>query len=196
MKFSAYVCGISRAWAVYPFGFSYGSKKKGNLHQLKTDSAERKVPVYCLLKTDEYQIFHNHVVEQRLLNQENLYLFSNWNENSKLNKHTVTTPFRMIMNELFKTHDYSFHSFRHTAANHLSILLNCDYAPLVKNLTDYTAEEYQSIRTELLRNTHGQNHWFMIAHLLGHIDLRKPLKAIFIWATWSLDIKYCNITQT
>jgi integrase len=80
----------------------YGSKKKGNLHQLKTDSAERKVPVYCLLKTDEYQIFHNHVVEQRLLNQENLYLFRNWNENSKLNKHTVTTPFRMIMNELLK----------------------------------------------------------------------------------------------
>ena len=76
-------------------------KKKGNLHQLKTDSAERKVPVYCLLKTDEYQIFHNHVVEQRLLNQENLYLFSNWNENNKLNKHAVTTPFRMIMNELF-----------------------------------------------------------------------------------------------
>lgn len=155
----------------------YGSKKKGNLHQLKTDSAERKVPVYCLLKTDEYQLFHNHVVEQRLLNQQNLYLFRNWNENSKLNKHTVTTPFRMIMNELFKTHDYSFHSFRHTAANHLSVLLNCDYAPLVKNLTDYTEEQYQSIRTELLRHTHGQNHWFMIAHLLGHIDPTETFKS-------------------
>lgn len=155
----------------------YGSKKKGNLHQLKTDSAERKVPVYCLLKPDEYQLFHNHVVEQRLPNQENLYLFRNWNENSKLNKHTVTTPFRMIMNELFKDHDYSFHSFRHTAANHLSVFLNCNYAPLVKNLTDYTEEEYQSIRAELLRHTHGQNHWFMIAHLLGHIDPTETFKS-------------------
>ena len=155
----------------------YGSKKQGNLHQLKTDSAERKVPVDCLLKADEYQLFHSYVVEQRLLNQQNLYLFRNWNQNIKLNKHTVTTPFRMIMNELFKDHDYSFHSFRHTAANHLSVVLNCDYAPLVKNLTDYTEEEYQSIRAELLRNKHGQNHWFMIAHLLGHIDPTETFKS-------------------
>lgn len=155
----------------------YGSKKQGNLHPLKTDSAERTVPVACLLKADEYHLFHSYVVEQRLLNQQNLYLFRNWNENSKLNKHTVTTPFRMIMNELFKHHDYSFHSFRHTAANHLSVVLNCNYAPLVKNLTDYTEEEYQSIRAELLRNTHGQNHWFIISHLLGHIDPTETFKS-------------------
>lgn len=35
----------------------YGSKKQGNLHKLKTDSAERIVPVYCLLKDDEYRLF-------------------------------------------------------------------------------------------------------------------------------------------
>ncbi|MHA3116570.1 site-specific integrase [Acinetobacter sp. ANC 4635] len=155
----------------------YGSKKLGNLHQLKTDSAERKLPVYCLLKPDEYQLFHSYVVEQRLPNQKNLYLFHNWNQNSKLNRHTVTTPFRMIMSGLFKDHDYSFHSFRHTAANHLALVLNCNYAPLVKNLTNYTEEEYQSIRAELLRNTHGQNHWFMIAHLLGHIDPTETFKS-------------------
>jgi integrase len=155
----------------------YGSKKQGNLHQLKTDSAERKIPVFCLLKAVEYDLFHRHVVEQRLLKQPNLYLFRHWNQNSKLNKHTVTTPFRMIMNELFKDHDYSFHSFRHTTANHLSIVLNCDYAPLVKNMTDYTEEEYQSIRAELIRNTHGQNHWFIIAHLLGHIEPTETFKS-------------------
>ena len=155
----------------------YGSKKQGNLHELKTDSAERKVPVHCLLKTDEYQLFHGHVIEQLLLKQKNLYLFRNWNENKKLNKHTVTTPFKMIMNELFDYHNYSFHSFRHTAANHLSVLLNSDYTPLVKNLTDYTEEEYQSIRAEILRNSHGQHHWFIIAHLLGHIDPTETFKS-------------------
>ncbi|WP_410487659.1 tyrosine-type recombinase/integrase [Acinetobacter baumannii] len=155
----------------------YGSKKQGNLHELKTDSAERIVPVYCLLKADEYQLFHSYVVEQRLLKQKNLYLFRNWNENTKLNRHTVTTPFKMILNELFNYHDYSFHSFRHTAANHLSVLLNSDYTPLVKNLTDYTEEEYQSIRAEILRNSHGQHHWFIIAHLLGHIDPTETFKS-------------------
>lgn len=59
----------------------------------------------------------------------------------------------------------------------LSVVLNCNYAPLVKNVTDYTEEEYQPIRTELLRNTHGQNHWFMIAHLLGHIDPTETSKS-------------------
>lgn len=155
----------------------YGSKKQGDLHQLKTDSAERKIPVYCLLKADEYRLFHSYVVEQRLLNQQNLYLFRNWNNNNKLNKHTVTTPFKMILNESLKEHDYSFHSFRHTAANNLSVVLNCNYAPLVKKLTDYTEQEYQSIRTELLRNTHGQNHWFIIAHLLGHIVPTETFKS-------------------
>ena len=155
----------------------YGSKKQGNLHKLKTDSAERIVPVYCLLKDDEYRLFQSYVVEQRLLNQPNLYLFRNWNKNTKLNKHTVTTPFKMMMNELFKHHDYSFHSFRHTAANHLSLLLNCSYDPLVKSFTDYTEEEYHAIRAELLQNPHGQNHWFIIAHLLGHIDPSETFKS-------------------
>lgn len=155
----------------------YGSKKKGNLHELKTDSSERKIPVFYLLKAEEYHLFHSHVVEQRLLKQNDLYLFRNWRKNSKLNNYTVTTPFRIIMNELFKDHDYSFHSFRHTAANHLAILLNGDYTTLGKNLTDYTEKEYHSIRAELIRNTHGQNHWFILAHLLGHIEPTETFKS-------------------
>lgn len=73
-------------------------------------------------------------------------------------------------NKLNREHHYSFHSFHHTAANHLSLLLNCEYAPLVEELTDYNIDEYQKIRHELLQNQHGQNHWFIIAHLLDHIE--------------------------
>ncbi|GAA5012364.1 hypothetical protein GCM10023206_21130 [Acinetobacter puyangensis] len=155
----------------------YGSKKQGNQHKLKTDSAERNIPIYILLKKEEYQLLNRYVIEQRLLNQNNLYLFHHWNESTKLNKHSVTMPFKTIMNGLFNDHDYSFHSFRHTAANHLSLILNCDYAPLVHQLTDYTEQEYQEIRAEILRNSHGQNHWFIIAHLLGHIDPSETFKS-------------------
>ena len=121
----------------------YGSKKQGNQHLLKTDSAERIVPAYALLKDDEYQFFSDFVVEKRLENKKGLYLFSNLNENKKLNKHTVTVPLKLILNQVFKEHHYSFHSFRHTAANHLSLLLNCEYAPLVQELTDYSENEYE-----------------------------------------------------
>ena len=155
----------------------YGSKKQGNLHQLKTDSAERIIPAYCLLKAEEYQLFHRYVVEQRLSRQVKSYLFHSWNDDSKLNKHSVTTPFKKIMNDLFTQHDYSFHSFRHTAANHLALLLNCEYEPLVQQLTDYTEAEYTLIRKELLRSPQGQNHWFVIAHLLGHIDPSETFKS-------------------
>ncbi|ESK38717.1 hypothetical protein P256_01536 [Acinetobacter nectaris CIP 110549] len=155
----------------------YGSKKQGNQHLLKTDSAERIVPTYVLLKSDEYTFFHNYVVEKRLENKKNSYLFSNFNENKKLNKHTVTAPLKQFFNQIFKEHHYSFHSFRHTAANHLSLLLNCEYAPLVKELTDYSVDEYQKIRHELLQNQYGQNHWFIIAHLLGHIEPIETFKS-------------------
>lgn len=155
----------------------YGSKKQGNQHLLKTDSAERIVPAYALLKDDEYQFFSDFVVEKRLENKKSLYLFSNLNENKKLNKHPVTVPLKLILNQVFKGHHYSFHSFRHTAANHLSLLLNCEYAPLVQKLTDYSENEYQKIRAELLQNQHGQNHWFVIAHLLGHIEPVETFKS-------------------
>ena len=155
----------------------YGSKKQGNQHLLKTDSAERIVPAYALLKDDEYQFFSDFVVEKRLENKKSLYLFSNLNENKKLNRHTVTVPLKLIMNQVFKGHHYSFHSFRHTTANHLSLVLNCEYAPLVQELTDYSADEYQKTRAELLQNEHGQNHWFVIAHLLGHIEPVETFKS-------------------
>ena len=155
----------------------YGSKKQNNLHQLKTDSAERVVPVYCLLKSHEYEIFHQFVVNRRLLSKEKLYLFSEWNENTKFNKNFVTTPLRIFFNEIFQQHDYSFHSFRHTSANNLALILNAEYEPLVKILTDYSFEEYSYIRTELLRNAQGQNHWFVLAHLLGHIDPGETFKS-------------------
>ncbi|MHA3097455.1 site-specific integrase [Acinetobacter brisouii] len=155
----------------------YGSKKQGNQHLLKTDCAERIVPAYALLKDDEYQFFSDFVVEKRLENKKSLYLFSNLNENKKLNKHTVTMPLKLILNQIFKEHHYSFHSFRHTAANHLSLLLNCEYEPLVQELTDYSENEYEKIRAELLQNQHGQNHWFVIAHILGHIEPIETFKS-------------------
>ena len=154
----------------------YGSKQQGNLHRLKTDSAERTVPVYCLLKTQEYKSFHDYVIQQRQLHPSRGFLFHSFNHLTRINHHVVTTQFKLIMNNLFDEHDYSFHSLRHTAANHLALLLNTDYQPWVALMTDYTKEEYLNIRRELLRNDQDQNHWFLIAHLLGHLDPSETFK--------------------
>ena len=37
--------------------------------------------------------------------------------------------------------------------------------------------KYEKIRAELLQNQHGQNHWFVIAHLLGHIEPVETFKS-------------------
>ncbi len=50
---------------------------------------------------------------------------------------------------------------------------------LCKSLTDYSENEYQKIRAELLQNQHGQNHWFVTAHLLGHIEPVETFKSLY-----------------
>ena len=82
----------------------YGSKKQGNQHLLKTDSAERIVPAYALLKAEEYQFFSNFVVNKRLERNKKIYLFSNLNENKKLNKHIITAQLKKILDQIFKKH--------------------------------------------------------------------------------------------
>ncbi len=79
-----------------------GQKKIGNEHRLKTDSAQRSVPVYCLLKASEYQQFHQYVVKQRLTKKPNDYLFSQFNENKKLSQHMLTAPFKNFMDQLLQ----------------------------------------------------------------------------------------------
>ena len=155
----------------------YGSEKIGNEHRLKTDSAQRSVPVYCLLKASEYQQFHQYVVKQRLTKKPNDYLFSQFNENKKLSQHMLTAPFKNFMDQLFKQHHYTFHSFRHSAANHLALIFKCDYHFLSDSLTDYTEVEYNQLRAELLRNSIDQNHWIIIAHLLGHLEPIETFKS-------------------
>lgn len=155
----------------------YGSKKQGNHHQLKTDSAERIVPIYCLLKQNEYHLFHQFIIERRLSSAKNSYIFCEWNQHTKLNKNAVTMPFISLLNQTLKKHDYSFHSLRHSAANHFALILTCEYSPWVEKLTDYAFDEYHHIRQELLRNPHDQNHWFIIAHLLGHIEPAETFKS-------------------
>lgn len=148
----------------------YGSKKQGNLHLLKTDSAERRLPIYCLLNHDEKSLLQSYVVQQRLSHQPNNYLFHPWNSTARFSSHHVTTPFKLLMNEFFDDHNYSFHSFRHTAANNLALLLICDDLNIVQELTELPVEKILDIRQHLSRNAMGQDKWFHIAHLLGHIE--------------------------
>lgn len=148
----------------------YGSKKLGNLQQLKTDSARRILPVYCLLNDEEKNLFHDYIVQQRLSVKPSSYLFHLWNSSARLPTHSVTKPFKLIMDELFEEHDYSFHAFRHSAANNFALVLNVEDLKVVQKFVDFSEENIVYMRQQLLRTFTGQDKWFLIAHLLGHID--------------------------
>jgi integrase len=144
-------------------------RAKHQQHLLKTDSAERNLNIQILLTQEEHVKFQHYCQTRRRAYTPNQYLFTMWNSAERLKPHLVTLPFQRIFDTLLPGHRYSFHSLRHTAANSLALILNMDYT-FVSTFTDYSIEHYNLIRGQLLRSQIPQDCWYLLAHLLGHIE--------------------------
>ncbi|MGN9714499.1 site-specific integrase [Acinetobacter variabilis] len=159
-------------------------------HHLKTDSAERNLPVSILLKPDEYQAWQDYCIGKRISAHPNDYLFSLWNSNERLSAHVVSQTFSQLINSVLPSSGYSFHSLRHSAANTLALVFNMPY-PMVKVFTDYREEDYTRIRRHLIRSNTAQDLWYSLAHLLGHITPKETFKSYihlaFIMAGYKLS---------
>lgn len=144
-------------------------RAKHQQHLLKTDSAERNLNIQILLTQEEHLKFQYYCQARRRAYMPNQYLFTTWNGTDRLKPHLVTLPFQRILDTLLPEHRYSFHSLRHTAANNLALILNLNYE-FVSTFTDYSNDHYNRIRSHLLRSKAPQDSWYLIAHLLGHIE--------------------------
>lgn len=142
---------------------------KNQQHLLKTDSAERNLNVQILLTKEEHLKFQKYCKTRRLAYMPNQYLFTLWNSIDRLKPNLVTLPFQRILDVILPEHRYSFHSLRHTAANNLAIILNTDYE-FVYAFTNYSNDHYQLLRNDLLRSKTPQDCWYLLSHILGHID--------------------------
>ncbi len=142
---------------------------KNQQHFLKTDSAERNLNVQISLNEEEHLKFQKYCKTRRLSYSPNQYLFTMWNSTERIKPYMVTTPFQKTLDSILPNHCYSFHSLRHTATNNLAMILTLDYK-FVSIITDYSHEHYSLIRTQLLSSQTPQNCWYLLAHLLGHID--------------------------
>jgi len=158
-------------------------------HLLKTDSAERNLNVQILLTKEEHLKFQKYCKTRRLAYTPNQYLFTMWNSIDRLKPNTVTLPFQRILDAILPGHRYSFHSLRHTAANNLAIILTMDYEFVVV-FTDYSNDHYHLSRNELLRSQTPQDCWYLLSHILGHIDptetFRSYLHLAYIIAGYQL----------
>lgn len=165
----------------------YRSKKQENL--LKTDSAERNLNLQILLTEEEHFKFQRYCTTRRRAYSSNDYLFTLWNSAERIKPYMVTTPLQKILNAMLPSHCYTFHSLRHSATNNLAMILNMDYE-FVNAFTDYSYDHYQLLRNDLLRSKTPQDCWYLLSHILGHIDptetFRSYLHLAYIMAGYQL----------
>ena len=164
-------------------------RAKHQQHFLKTDSAERNLNVQILLSEEEHLKFQRYCKKRRMAYTSNQYLFTMWNSAERIKPYMLTAPLQKILDVILPNHCYSFHSLRHTATNNLAMILTMDYES-VSVFTGYSHQHYNLIRSQLLSSQTPQNCWYLLAHLLGHIDptetFRSYLHLAYIMAGYQL----------
>ena len=139
--------------------------KPNRYRRLKSSSAKRVIPIDKLLKTDELQPFITLYYQQKRLKR--LYLFSQGSGDQPLPSVFFSNMMKIIWDRLLITHDFTFHSFRHTAISQLALVLSG--SPLKQVMTDYDRDHSDAIVSAVLANNKEKGIWFGLASLSGHL---------------------------
>lgn len=133
--------------------------------RLKSSSASRLIPINCLLKKDELEQFTQLYHQQKRLKRR--YLFSQGSGDQPLTSVFFSNLMKLIWDRLLGEHDFTFHSFRHTAISQLALVLS--KSPLAQVMTDYDNEQCERIIKGILGYHKDQGSWFGLASLAGHL---------------------------
>lgn len=154
-----------------------------NYHrQVKTTNAKRGIRLDELLTADELNGFiglikkHLNVkVDQKQLGREDCFIFQD-EFGQIFSSRFIRAKTKEIFDTLFNNepHDYSFHSFRHTATNNLALILKGSET-LIKSWIGYSPDHIAKIKNYLLGNTDSiagrQDVWKILAHFVGHSSI-------------------------
>lgn len=133
--------------------------------RLKSSSASRVIPLGCLLHQDEMRLFIELYHCQKRLKRT--YLFSQGSGRQPLPSTFFSNMMKIIWDRLLGEHDFTFHSFRHTAISHLVLALR--KSPLVSVMTDYELEQCNAISKSIIGYHQEQGAWFGLASFAGHL---------------------------
>lgn len=133
--------------------------------RLKSSSASRVIPLVCLLKQDEKKLFIEFYYYQKRLKRT--YLFSQGSGNQPLPSMFFSNMMKIIWDRLVGDHNFTFHSFRHTAISQLALALR--KSPLVTVMTDYELEQCNAISKSIIGYHQEQGTWFGLASFAGHL---------------------------
>ena len=139
--------------------------KPNRYRRLKSSSAKRVIPIDRLLKTDELQQFIAFYYQQKRLKRS--YLFSQGSGDQPLPTVFFSNMMKIIWDRLLSTHDFTFHSFRHTAISQLALVLSD--SPLAQVMTDYDTAHSDAIVKAVLASSKQKGRWFGLASFAGHL---------------------------
>lgn len=137
----------------------------------KSYSAYRKIPLHHLLKADELHAFKTYSQNRKRLLKEQgksvaqpLFLKQSLEET---HENEVNSLLKQLIQPVFGEHNFTYHSLRHSAFNHLYLILK--NSTLSDAFTDYSPHEQLRIRYALLRNRNTQQTWYALSHFAGHL---------------------------
>ena len=133
--------------------------------RLKSSSASRLIPINCLLMKDELEQFTQLYRQQKRLRRR--YLFSQGSGDQPLPSIFFSNLMKLIWDRLLGEHDFTFHSFRHTAISQLALVLS--NSPLAQVMTDYDNEQCKKVIKGVLGYHKDQGSWFGLASYAGHL---------------------------
>ncbi len=137
--------------------------------KLKTASAFRRIPVWALLKEDELALLRDYLTSNVKKTNLNTVVFTVSDAPHKLPSEFPSRLFNVLLNNILIDNNYSLHSFRHTTLSNLALILS-GRQELISDLTDYSPTEIDRIRNALLGREHnGQDRWFALAQVAGHL---------------------------
>ena len=139
--------------------------KPNRYRRLKSSSAKRVIPIDSLFKDDELKLFIAFYYQQKRLKRR--YLFSQGSGDQPLPSVFFSNMMKIIWDRLLIAHDFTFHSFRHTAISQLALVSSG--SPLAQVMTDYDIAHSDAIVSAVLANNKKKGMWFGLASLAGHL---------------------------
>lgn len=133
--------------------------------RLKSSSASRVLPIDRLFKQDEMKLLIELYHHQKRLKRT--YLFSQGSGKQPLPSTFFSNIMKIIWDRLLGKHDFTFHSFRHTAVSHLALVLR--RSPLVSVMTDYDLQQCDAITKSIIGYYQDQGAWFGLSSFAGHL---------------------------
>ena len=152
---------------------------------IKTQSSNRRVPIFALLKPDELHFFMT-FAQSNIGNNSNKFIFTLSSDQRPIDDHVPLQLLKQVLKDISlddKFAKHTFHGFRHTAVSNLSLVL-LGHPDLIQSLTNYNDNDVLRIKQGLLgEHIDTQDRWYALSGIMGHLSPQRSFEYYNHFAT-------------